>query len=332
MILIISDKNDITIYKVIYYLRQLGIPYTLFNVGDYPLKLNHISKWIDSSYSLILETSEGQINSSDITAVWYRKPDLPKIPSNLNHYEKEYVYNETRESLHGIYNHLQHAFWMSPLQNIKFASNKPLQLSIAHSLGLKIPKTIITNNVDEAWDFYIYCKNNVIYKTLSTGVLTTRQGPWAQPKVHGEIYSTLLSGLQRSDFKKVETCPCLFQEYINKKFELRIILVKERVFAAEIHSQENDETKHDWRKNQSVDIPYKIHKLPQSIEKKCIELTKKLGLNYGAIDMIVSPENEYVFLEINPNGQFAWLEGKTELEISKSIAYTLADYDINKAK
>ena len=48
--------------------------------------------------------------------------------------------------------------------------------------------------------------------------------------------------------------------------------------------------------------------------------------------MIVSPENEYVFLEINPNGQFAWLEGKTELEISKSIAYTLADYDIDKAK
>ena len=72
-------------------------------------------------------------------------------------------------------------------------------------------------------------------------------------------------------------------------------------------------------------LEHREHVLPNNIKKMCIELTRKLNLNYSAIDMILDENNDYVFLEINPNGQWAWIENKLQFPISKKIVDLLVE-------
>ena len=88
------------------------------------------------------------------------------------------------------------------------------------------------------------------------------------------------------------------------------------IFPVEVESKSNI----DWRKTK---ISLKEHDLPESIKEKCFQIVKKLGLRYGCIDMIITPENEYVFLEINPNGQWSFVEERTGMPIGKAIAHLL---------
>ncbi|NJR75066.1 MAG: hypothetical protein HC773_18390 [Scytonema sp. CRU_2_7] len=110
-----------------------------------------------------------------------------------------------------------------------------------------------------------------------------------------------------------------FQAYIPKRLELRITVVGQQVFAAEIHSQETNHTRYDWRRYDHHKTPYFPHELPPEVEQRCVQLVEKLGLCYGAIDMILTPDGRYVFLEINPNGQYLWIELATGLPISDAI-------------
>lgn len=121
------------------------------------------------------------------------------------------------------------------------------------------------------------------------------------------------------DIDAVQQCPCQFQEYIPKKIELRAIVVGDRVFAVEIHSQNSDKTKLDWRHYDFDRVAHRSHELPFTVRAQCLALVAALNLHYGAIDMIVTPDGEYVFLEINPTGQYQWLEALTRLPITDSI-------------
>jgi glutathione synthase/RimK-type ligase-like ATP-grasp enzyme len=105
----------------------------------------------------------------------------------------------------------------------------------------------------------------------------------------------------------VRHIPCLFQEYIPKAVELRVTIIGDEIFVAEIDSQSQAETAIDWR-DYSVPMRMKRGSLPDDIVSKCFALVRGFGLNFSALDFIVTPEGEYVFLESNPNGQFLFVE------------------------
>lgn len=333
MILIISDKLDLQVPWVTYYLKKWSIPYVQLNVSEYPVQVKYTTVWSSSLNESVIRLADGQrINCSEIGAVWYRKPDRPQLPNNLVEYEKQYAYSECIKALDGLYNYLRNRYWISSISNIRVAENKPLQLELATNLGFLMPDTIVTNDKDEAWCFYKKHSGRVVYKSLSLGYYLSYKEPWKIETVHGVIFTTPIEGYQKSDFELVSNCPCLLQQYVPKKFELRITVVGEKVFAAKIDSQENTETLHDWRRKDPDHIAHSVHELPIEITKKCTSLVKKLGLQYGAIDMIYTPEDEYVFLEINPNGQYGWIEDMTELNISEAIAKALVAGDKKMSK
>jgi glutathione synthase/RimK-type ligase-like ATP-grasp enzyme len=101
--------------------------------------------------------------------------------------------------------------------------------------------------------------------------------------------------------------------------EIRATIVGNRVFAAEIHSQNSPKTRDDWRRYDFDNTPHLPHQLPLDMEQKCVDLVRHLNLNFGAIDLILTPQGEYVFLEINPNGQWGWIEELTGLPICAAI-------------
>ncbi len=118
--------------------------------------------------------------------------------------------------------------------------------------------------------------------------------------------------------------PCQFQEYVPKEIEIRVTVFGSKALSVEIHSQVTESTRHDWRRyGEHGQAPHYPHRLPSDIGIKCIKLVQRLGLEFGAIDLIVRPDGRYTFLEINPNGQWAWLERLTGLPFVETLAELL---------
>ena len=177
------------------------------------------------------------------------------------------------------------------------------------------PETLVTSNPDEAESFILNLKpKRVVYKTLSRPLISD-----VGDEVRS-VFTSEISEITTPMRSAIRVAPCLFQEYIEKDYELRITVVGNQVFAARIYSQEHEETKLDWRRDQhKVTLRHEVENLDPQLERMCINLTRSLGLTFGAIDMIVTPRQERVFLEINPNGQWGWIEKLTGLPIADAL-------------
>ena len=127
---------------------------------------------------------------------------------------------------------------------------------------------------------------------------------------------------------------CFLQNYVDKLYELRITVCCEDIVACKIDSQiqKDDTGKIDWRQGYGHDLKHEIVTLPEDIQTFCREFLKRMNLNFGCFDFIVTPENKYVFLECNPNGQWMWIELMTGYDISYMIAHNLAKFDKKNMK
>lgn len=103
----------------------------------------------------------------------------------------------------------------------------------------------------------------------------------------------------------------IVQPLISKKHDLRVTVVGTTVFAVAIDSQKHPKTSVDWRRadlNDGIELHYYPVAIGYEMERRCIDLNEKLGLRFSCIDFVVTPNDELTFLEINANGQWAWLE------------------------
>jgi glutathione synthase/RimK-type ligase-like ATP-grasp enzyme len=229
---------------------------------------------------------------------------------------------------------MQDCYWMSRPHNIRNAEWKLGQLKYAVDIGFDVPKTLLTTNAEDAHAFYEACNGNVIYKVLSEPSLASfrdssaysQESEYEQENTklpYVEYYETKTTPIQKkhlSMLKSVELLPCLFQEYIPKKLELRVTIIGDDIFVGEIHSQAHKRTKIDWR-YYDVNIPYRKGNLPITVAERCFALVRKYGLNFSTMDLILTPDDRFVFLENNPNGQFLFVEQKIpELKMSEALA------------
>ena len=136
------------------------------------------------------------------------------------------------------------------------------------------------------------------------------------------VFTTPVSTKDVKNINSVKYAPTLLQEYIPKKIEIRATIFGNKIFAAEIHSQQNPLTKDDWR-HCNANVDYLPHILPKKIEQLCFRLVHGFGLVFGAIDLILTPQGKYVFLELNPNGQWIWIEKLTGLPMINALVNLL---------
>jgi hypothetical protein len=326
MILIVSDRLDLHAYAVMLELDQLGARYGLFNVADHPLDARVTQTFDPGGGRCQLELDGGDVvEAADVTAVWYRKPGLARLHPELGGHEKSFAFDEIVTATHGLYDALGHAYWISPVDALRAASLKPRQLRAAAALGMAVPRTILTNDEAEARAFVSSVAGPVVYKAVRVGALYAREGPWDQGSVAGEVYTTRLDEpTLRDGLSRLRACPALLQEYVDKEVELRVTVVGDAVFTAEIHSQAEAGTRVDWRRGDPFAIEHRVHLLPAEVADQCRTLVRRFGLRFGAIDLIKTVDGRYVFLELNPNGQYGWVEKLTGLPISRAIAEQLA--------
>ena len=154
----------------------------------------------------------------------------------------------------------------------------------------------------------------MVYKAFKSGFFATTD----------KSFLTVLVGKVHLDkIDLIKNTPGIFQEYIPKLLELRITVIGRKVFATEIHSQEHEQAEHDWRGGKIDKIFHCPHELPKSIEAMCLKFVEYFDLTFGAIDMILTPDGKYIFLENNPSGQFGWIEGRTNVPLTATLATML---------
>jgi len=197
------------------------------------------------------------------------------------------------------------------------AGYKLVQLQTASQCGLAIPETLVTNDPVMARDFFDGCGGEVIYKTL-------RQHTLAEGAT---IYTSevLPEHLERDMRAGIRDTAHLFQKKVPKELELRSMVIGKRILTAEIYSQHSESSRIDFRRGYD-DLRYGIHDdLPLNLQVKLLRFMDRMDLAFGMIDFILTPGGEYVFLEVNPSGQWYWLEKETGLPMCDALADYLVE-------
>lgn len=348
-VLIISQFYEPNVNWIISKMDSKRIPWVRFNTETYPMLIKSGCYYgNDEIQRSWIEIDKKKYTSENIKSVWYRRSADPVTPINLNIKEKNFIIQESKTYLRSFLDTLTDPLWINNREKEMLASNKFYQLDLAKQVGFRIPETIVTNDENAVKDFYFKHNRSVIFKPLSGVSYSSPNNSkeiynaykdefLIEPEIENRekenatvpvIFAQLLDDEKIKSISNVRYCPTVFQEYINKDIELRITVVGTEIFACAINSQKFEETKVDFRKFikfKNCDLEHTVFKLPSNIESKLLKMMKQLGLIFGCFDIILTKDGEFVFLEVNPNGQWMWIENRTGLKISDALISALVN-------
>ncbi|WP_261801953.1 ATP-grasp ribosomal peptide maturase [Streptomyces sp. ISID311] len=307
-VLVVTEADDVTADMVIAELNRRSVPVVRVNPSDIGEGLTGLM--VSARFGTCPVPVAGQVRTpsrtADLThvrAVYWRRPTWPTFP-NLSDDDARFAAAQVRYGLGGTLYALDGPLWVNhPLRNAA-ADYKPAQLAVAQRLGLTVPPTLVTNDPSEAREF-IAAHGQVIYKTLRwtpyerDGVPVTG---WADPVTAAEIDDGVC------------VTPHLFQARVNKVADVRVLVVGREVFSVRIYSGLLD-----WRQDYSA-LSYAVTDLPARMNKALLAYLDHFGVVSGSFDLAVDQEGDYWWLELNPNGQWGWLEGETGLDMSAAFA------------
>lgn len=325
MILIISNTQDLTSDFVVREISKRGLPFARLNTDEF------LSAGLGAAsfgfgevprMSIRWENRPRPLVFDQVTAVLYRRP-VPPVPdkSITDSAVRQFCIDESYDFLRGLWFSLE-CHWMSDPMAIRKAEHKVFQLKVAQHLSFTVPKTIVTNDPARAKDFLHSCPHGIIVKPLYLGFVD-------QPENPQMIFTSAVSEDDVDDINSVRLTPCIFQERVKKDFDVRVTVVGERVFSARIKATSLPPDIPDWRFAPLEELQHSVYDLPESVEKRCLDLVKLLGLDFGAIDLAVDKDGNHIFFEINPNGQWAWLETVLHFPISQAIVDRLSNPDLS---
>jgi glutathione synthase/RimK-type ligase-like ATP-grasp enzyme len=299
-VLVVGAADDIHVTTVADALRARDAHVTVLDANALDTRL---------SYCPNEEPAILQIAGSHhaFTAVWWRRKPTKRQLDDPAFADREWVH-----ALEPLTELLAGARWVNPRRAELTFRYKPTQLQLAHRCGFRVPRTLVTNDPHEVRAFVASCGGTAIYKCLSWYIVGDRF------LFTNVIHQNDLDAYEES----IALAPGIYQPLIKKSYELRVTIVGDAVFAARIDSQDGDDTRIDWRRN----IPSLSHsavRLPADVHEMLLRFHAESGLVAGAYDLIVTPEGEHVFLEVNPAGQWLWIEHETGLPISESMASAL---------
>lgn len=316
MILIVSDNEEPTTDLVIDWLLYYQQPFTRLSSST-PLrieKIYHTSTGFECVFSFERFGERKAIDTKDITSYWYRrssiKVECPKIEYSdpvIEDQVSEYIQCEYQEAYKILDSILNRKRRMN-----KYDDNNVIKIKYleeAQKVGLAIPDSLICQSKAALVPFFNKHKGKIVTKTI------------------GDPTSLFFAGFRYYTSRvNLEDIPdvfglTLFQEEIKKEVELRIFYLNGKFYPSAIFSQLDKQTEVDF-KNYNTKRPNRVipFKLNNHIEKKLQQLMDNLDLNSGSIDIILTPDNKYVFLEVNPVGQFEQVSFPCNYGLFKEVA------------
>ena len=312
-VLVVTASYDAAAEHVVEILESAGTHVFRLNTDLFP---SEVDIQFQPGIETVFDDGNKVVSGEQIKSVWYRRHVDPKLPDHLDLGIRDFCERETRAFLSGVINSLLPNRWMSRPDMISVAEKKPHQLAVAARMGFAVPETIITNshNAVEGW----MGGQKLVAKAVSSGYIKNPDGNLA-------MFTSLVRPGDLHDLGSLKLAPVTFQEHIDKVSDIRVTVVTEDVFAAEILSQESDPSRIDWRATDDPNLGHAKHELPDDVSSLCRALVKNLGLQFGAIDLALTHDGCYVFFEINPNGEWLWIEDRLGYPIAERIALWLAN-------
>lgn len=326
-ILIISDKSDVHALAVRDALQVKGHVSDIFDVADYPESI--LSSTTISQYgrlcSTVIRNHMGIFfEDGKYDTVWLRRNPGPDPPRDMHPGDRIVSLRQCSAYLDGMLGSLysdKRTFWVNPPLVFDGRLSKLNQLSLAAETGFSIPNTIISNDPKEIRDFVASEGGKAAFKLLQPAV-------WQRSSDSPlyVVYTTVVEMDSLSDDKALQFCPGIFQALVEKDYEVRVLCLGKTHIAVRLNSQEVDAARIDWRRGQGhirmmqIDIPLEIQTL-------CTRYCDRLGIVHCSFDFIVTQDNRWIFLEINEQGQFLWLESRAQVPVLDAFTDFLVSRD-----
>jgi glutathione synthase/RimK-type ligase-like ATP-grasp enzyme len=309
-VLIVSSLADPHARAVIAALGESGARVELLDLTEYPGKLTLTLAFRDGRRRFQLRRpGEGQLDLDTVRAVWWRRPGAFVLPETLRDpAHRRLALSEASTAFDGMYESME-ALWINSPARDAAASHKPYQLAIAQRLGLEIPQTMMTSDPEEARAFWRECEGDVIYKQF-----IALPEAWSETRKLGDAETKVAD-------ETIRLAPVIFQRHVAAVADLRVTIIGDEVFAAAVDVRDLE---YDVDVRLNLDTKYVAHDLADDVADKLRALMRRLGLVYGAIDLRLTEDGRYVFLEINPAGQFLYVEEQTGQPITAALAARLA--------
>ncbi len=307
-ILILTGREDLTADAVVEELVKRGETVVRYDTADFPTASRLAVSLTGDGWTGSLAGSR-TVRLESVKSVWWRRPNEFRTPDNWPGHARALAVSEARSGLLGVLGSLP-VRWINHPSRDAAANYKPVQLAVAARCGLDVPRSVITSDPEHARTFM--GDETVVYKGLGGGVL----GPGGKRQF---LPVTLVSADQVDD--GISGTAHLFQERVEKAYEVRLTVIGNRMFPVAIHAG-SEAAQLDWR-NDYQSHTYEVVSLPPEVEKGVRRLMDELGLFFGALDFAVTPSGRWVFFEVNPNGQWHWLAVRAGVPLIEAMADAL---------
>jgi ATP-grasp ribosomal peptide maturase len=307
-VLVVTEQFDVTADHVMLALEERKVPVFRFDAAEFPQSLT-MSVRLDQNQSGILRTPTREISFDEVGAVYWRRPSIYQLSPTLNAEDAAWAAREARFGMGGVLAAMP--VWLNHPAHIARAEYKPVQFAAARAARLALPPTLVTNDVHTVRQFANEV-GSIVYKPLS--------GVHYKHAAGRDFIYTQRVDVEFLEAESIGITACLFQQWVEKDYEVRLVAVDDRCFSARIDSS-SERGRRDWRADYDS-LTYSPIPTPDRVRVAVGKLISALGLRFGAVDFVVTSAGDWIFLEINPNGQWAWINDLTPL-IANAIADAL---------
>lgn len=312
MLLIATNRHELAADYLILRLRERKVPFCRFNTEtlgrDTDLEITCGQD--DTDFRLVLEDAS-EIRLADVHGVYFHHavPPSGAVPVTREH--AEFADNELLESLRSLWRLIPEVRWLNHPRRLWRAENKVEQLIVARSCHLSIPDTLITRRAKSIQRFIRKHDGRVVVKAVRQGFVLGKDGM--------ELAGTrLLPARFHELLDNYAAVPAVYQQALAREADVRVVVVDKEVFPIAITGSEDHV---DWRVAEldGKTLHYIPVQLPRPVEQACVGVVNRFGLRYSSMDLLLTDAGEFVFLELNPSGQWAWLEQLTGCPIRDAI-------------
>jgi len=325
-ILIITEKDDIHASELIDFFNSRGMNQKLIRLSIEDFQTNVKAFFDGYGFQIKILDSGRVFSSEEIMSVWFRKPIDTKA-NLIDDYDGQiFAGKEFKTFINGFYYSLpKSVLWVNGRKESLIACNKLYQLRIAKDVGFNVPPLIITNDSEELLKF-MKDNENLCNKCISTSEYRFNNGKY--------LYCTnIFSKNEIMEYiDDIDVSPTMFQKYIDKELDIRVTVIGDKIFACEIHSQDNSDSKIDFRLVDPLKIAHKVHQMPDEIVRDIKKFMDIMELNFAAMDFVLDTNGKYWFLESNCNGQWLWIEYQTGMKMIEAMADLLLSPEKNSKR
>ncbi|MCE7078884.1 ATP-grasp ribosomal peptide maturase [Streptomyces sp. ST2-7A] len=309
-VLVVAEQLDAAADMVVDQLNQRGVPVVRFDAADFPQSVTLTGQLGTSGdWDGALTDGHRSVRLSDVRAVYYRRPGRPVIADTVPESYKQWAQNQADCALLNLLSALP-VRWINNPHFDRLAAHKPQQLVAAVKAGLRVPRSIITNNPETARAFAEEIEGPLICKPVLGGRLDMGDERQLMVATHA---------VDPAEFDdSIRLTAHYFQERIPKKYEVRLVAVSEKLFAGTLRGLSGKAVT-DWRTDYEA-IEYGTTTVPEPVATSVRQFLDSYGIVFGSFDFAVTPDDEWVFFENNPAGTWSWVENRTGLPIAAAHA------------